>query len=146
MYMLPRRYYLSAFSLVVLLGACSWLLITRWPRSINSHRDQVEAALREKALSAQQISFGERWPDNINFQYGENVFPYGYPVQIILSDGRVVRGAIQCAKFERNCLMRAEELGIYDVRLPDFTKERPLPLPGWAERPVRQALRVLGFE
>ncbi len=139
-----RRWYLSAFPLVLLLAACAWLLMS-WPRPINSHRDQIEFALRHKSLSAQEITFGERWPDYVNFQYGENVFPYGYPIRIMLSDGRVVRGAIQCAKFERNCLMRSQELGIHDFKLPDFTQERPLPLPDWAQRPVREALRALGF-
>jgi hypothetical protein len=117
------------------------------PPPVLSTTDQVAAPLRERQLDVARISIGERWPDHINFQYGERVFPYGYRVEVQLRDGRVAAGSLQCYHFESSCSVTFRGLGIRDARGPDITHPEALRLPRWLE-PYRGLLEttVFGFE
>jgi hypothetical protein len=97
------------------------------PPPIRTHEQQVAEALHRHTIAYEQIRIGERWPDKINFQYGANVFPYGYRIRIQLRGGRTLDGWLSCAQHEHNCTLSARDLGLHNVRLRDFTPERALP-------------------
>ena len=120
------------------LGAASCLLvgvgaIVFRPARIVSYTAQAEYALRSHNIVAHSIRLGERWPDHINFQYGELVFPYGYQLLIRLADGSEVNGYVECAKLERNCNVSVAALGLRHVKVPDIEIARPWQLPAWLE-------------
>ena len=129
------------------LGAASCVLaavgaIVFRPARIVSYTDQAEYALRRHNIAAHSIRLGERWPDHINFQYGERVFPYGYQLLIRLPDGSEVNGYVECAKLERNCNVSVAALGLRHVKVPDIEVARPWQLPAWLE-PYHSMLKSL---
>lgn len=104
------------------------------PPPIHSHEDQIADVLRRDGIAYSQISLGERWPDHINFQYGANVFPYGYRITIRMADGTLADGSLQCAELERRCDLTVRSLNLRAIPLRDITVAHPLPMPAWLER------------
>jgi hypothetical protein len=109
------------------IGAGALLMAIR-PPEIHSHEDQVRYALGERSMRVVSFELGERWPDPINFQYGPNVFPYGYRVSIRLGDGTLQSGWLGCDQLDRSCSLSISELDIQGLPLPDITKDDELPI------------------
>lgn len=125
----PVLFMLSAASCML----ASFGAIIFRPARIVSYTGQAEYALRSRNIVAHSIKLGERWPDRINFQYGELVFPYGYQLLIRLPDGTDVNGYVECAKLERDCNVSVAALGLRHVKVPDIEVARPWRLPAWLE-------------
>lgn len=123
---------LAALTIGCLLSA--GLVMELRPRPIRSHNDQVAFVLRERRIAYSQIVLGERWPDHINFQYGSNVFPYGFRITVRMPDGTQRMGWLECAKFERDCTLSISDLNIRHVELPDLVPEPRMPWRSWLRR------------
>lgn len=111
------------------------------PAPITSHTDQIADLLRSRGIGFSQIAIGARWPDNVNFQYGENVFPYGFNISIRMADGSVQQGWLTCAKLERNCALLVPELGLMNAEVRDFTVRSDVMIPEWLEPLLEPLLR-----
>jgi hypothetical protein len=116
--------------LFLCIGIATALAFLR-PTSIHSHEDQIADALTKRGIAYQQIMLGERWPDHINFQYGEQVFPYGYRIRVRMPDGRIVDGWLTCAKLERDCTLSIADLQFSQLAVRNFTPASSAFIPDW---------------
>jgi hypothetical protein len=121
------------------LGTTTALAFLR-PMPIHSHEDQIADALRQRGIAYQQIMLGERWPDHINFQYGEQVFPYGYRILVRLPDGRTIDGWLTCAKLERDCTLSMADLQFSQLALRNFSNEPAMLIPTWLASYLRMVI------
>lgn len=133
---------LSALVAVLLLLCVSTTSALVWlrPTPIGSYEDQVADALRQHRIEYQHIQLGERWPDHINFQYGSNVFPYSYQVEVTLKDHAKTVGWLTCAKLERACTLSMADLELRNIPLRDFSTQYPLPVLGGLLAYIKQVL------
>lgn len=128
-----RRAVLALLGVVASCVAAVALAVLLRPVPIHSHTDQIADLLRRRGVAFHEIEIGARWPDNVNFQYGENVFPYGFAISIRLEDGSIRQGWLTCAKRERSCKLMAPDLGLMNVDVRDFTRPNDVMIPEWLE-------------
>jgi hypothetical protein len=130
---MARRAVLALLGIVASCMAAVALTVLLRPSPIHSHTEQVADLLRRRGVAFREIAIGTRWPDNVNFQYGENVFPYGYNISIRLADGAIRQGWLTCAKLERSCKLLVPELGLMNADVRDFTVRNDVMIPEWLE-------------
>lgn len=136
----PSRLVIGLLALVCSCLALSALTLAMRPPPIHSHEDQIADLLRQQKIAFTTIALGERWPDRINFQYGANVFPYGYRIQVGFPSGAVEQGWLECAALERDCTFTLRSHGLTLVPVQDIRPPEPLPLPTWLHKYVARLL------
>jgi hypothetical protein len=112
--------------LVLCVGGSAAVLIFN-PRP-HTHAEQVAYELGWRGVRHGPISFGEMWPDQTNLQYGSYAGPVTMSVTVVLSDGSMTNGWVECRSIGNDCTLTLRRLDIRDAALPDLVADEQ---PAW---------------
>lgn len=117
------------------------LVIAARPRPITSHADAIATVLDQRGIAYERITTDQVWPAAVNYYaYGPSVYPYSATVRVLLRDGAIVPGSIECADDRRRCRVTIARFAIDNEPIPDISSVRPLPWVEW----LQQVIQMVG--